>query len=93
MYHAVRASVFTYYIGDDYQEHRELPLHIPPDFDPGGQWEQIMKNARLTRNRADYDPYPISNEAWRRDALALRTEALRLLKISRAYLKGKGCYI
>jgi uncharacterized protein (UPF0332 family) len=68
MYHALRACLFAYHRGDDFEKHSVLPLNIPPDFDPAVDWEQKMKNARLTRNRADYDLYPKSNTAWRADA-------------------------
>jgi uncharacterized protein (UPF0332 family) len=93
MYHSLRACLFSYHRGDDFQKHSDLPLNIPPDFDPGVNWEQTIKNARLTRNRADYDLYPKSNAAWRADAILLRTDALRLMRRARTYLIGKGCQL
>lgn len=91
MYHAMRASVYLFYEGDDYQEHIKLPQHIPADF-PGAGWQQILKDARLARNAADYDPYPIiGSGGWKKQALELRVRAGELIKESRTYLNSKGC--
>jgi uncharacterized protein (UPF0332 family) len=92
MYHAMRACVFISNSGDDHEEHSKLPLHIPPNFDPGGRdWQGKLKSARLDRNRADYEPYPKNNVAWRKTALTLQSDAAELLKVARQYLRGKGC--
>jgi len=92
MYHAMRACVFLAYPGDDHQDHSKLPLNIPKDFDPTGtDWQGKLKDARLARNRADYEPYPKANTAWRIMALATQSDANDLLKTSRIYLRKKGC--
>ena len=92
MYHAMRACVFLSSSGDDHEEHSKLPLHIPSDFDQGGVgWQVKLKDARLARNRADYEPYPKANTAWRGTALTLQSDAEDLLKTSRLYLRAKGC--
>ncbi len=92
MYHAMRACVFLAYPGDDHQDHSKLPLNIPKDFDPTGiDWQGKLKDARLARNRADYEPYPKANTAWRITALATQSDANNLLKTSRLYLRKKGC--
>lgn len=87
----MRACVFLYNQGDDFQEHSALPLHIPDDFPSRNHWQTKLKNARETRNRADYDLYPQSDQAWKNAALALRADADLLLKETRAYLANKGC--
>ena len=93
MYHAMRACVFVAHGGDDHQGHTELPQHIPNDFAPAEDWQTKMKNARETRNRADYDPYPRADSAFKSDALNLKADADRLILLARQYLQGKGCTI
>ena len=90
MYHAIRACVFISHGGDDHQEHRELPLHIPNDFPSGPNWQNMLRNARELRNRADYEPYPKSNIAWKQDALDLKKDADLFLSTTRTYLRNKG---
>ena len=90
MYHAMRACVFVFNEGDDHQQHSELQSHIPKDFPPGSNWKNILKNARELRNRADYEPYPKSNTAWKRDALNLKKDADLFLPTTRTYLQNKG---
>jgi len=87
----MRACVFLYNNGDDFQEHSELPKHIPDDFPSKSLWQTRLKDARLSRNNADYDPYPRSEKAWKKPAFSLGTDADLLLKETRAYLKKKGC--
>jgi hypothetical protein len=88
----MRACVFISHEGDDHQEHTKLPLNIPKDFDPGGMnWQTKLKEARLTRNKADYDAYPKSDGAWHKAALAIKLDADSLLIVARRYLKSKGC--
>ncbi|SRR6266404_4268270 len=93
MYHALRACVYLSHGGDDHQGHTELPQHIPDDFAPGQDWQTKMKNARVTRNRADYDPYPKADTAFRSDALSLKADTDQLIFLARQYLRGKGCTI
>ena len=90
MYHAMRACVFVFHGGDDYQEHSKLPSHIPKDFPPGTPWSNMLKDARDLRNRADYEPYPKSNMAWKSDALNLKKNADLFLFTARTYLQSKG---
>ena len=90
MYHAMRACVFVSHEGDDHQEHGKLPLHIPGDFPSGANWQNMLRNARVLRNRADYEPYPKSNIAWKQDALDLKQDADLFLSTTRTYLQNKG---
>ena len=89
MYHAMRACAFLFYEGDDHEDHSKLPLHIPQDF-PNKSWQQTLKDARLARNIADYEPYPMGN-GWRRQALALHSQADQLIIEAKTYLTNKGC--
>jgi uncharacterized protein (UPF0332 family) len=93
MYHAVRAAVFIYHGGDDFEEHSKLSLHIPADFPNQTKWQAALKDARLLRNRADYDPYPKANRAWESDARHIRNDAIDLLAQVNTYLTVKGCRI
>ena len=91
MYRALRACAFIYHQGDDFEEHSQLPLNLPKDFDPPINWQNRLKNARLLRNRADYEAYPKSDASWRRHAVAIKNDADELLSKTRIYLSGKGC--
>jgi uncharacterized protein (UPF0332 family) len=92
MYHAIRAVVFFSHGGDDHEEHSALPKHIPPDFPERARWENKLKNARLERNRAEYDPYPKSEKAYAGAATDILTDAQTFLTLARLYLRKKGCF-
>lgn len=91
MYHAARAIVYLASKGDDHQEHSELPKHLPGDLSNRDQWENSLKNARLERNRADYDPYPKGDKSFKQSAEAVVGDAKLFLKVAKAYLIKKGC--
>ena len=91
MYHCMRAAAYVYHGGDDYQAHSKLPQHVPKDFPDCDDWANRLKNARLTRNAADYDPYPKSDKAWRRRASEIKSDADALLRVTREYLRERGC--
>ena len=91
MYHAMRACIFIYHQGDDYESHSNIPNGIPPDFPSAAIWKIKFKDARLTRNKADYEPYPKTDKAWRSRALQIKQDADDLIKISKIYLQNKGC--
>ncbi len=91
MYHAMRATCFLYHDGDDYEAHSKLPQNIPIDFPNVESWKNKLKIARLSRNAADYDPYPKSQAVWKRDAENTRQDAEQLIKTARSYLRMKGC--
>ncbi|MCL5043684.1 MAG: hypothetical protein M1336_00085 [Deltaproteobacteria bacterium] len=102
MYHAMRACVYLSHGGDDHEAHVVLPQKVPGDFPatgwqatagapPSVDWQNKLKDARAARNAADYDPLPASNSAWRKHALALRTDAGLFLRAARSYLRAKGC--
>lgn len=90
MYHTVRALSYFANGGDDHQEHSKLPGNIPRDFSSLIHWENKLKQARLDRNRADYDPYPKKDEKFEPIAQDLVHSARQLLPVTRQYLKTKG---
>jgi uncharacterized protein (UPF0332 family) len=93
MYHAMRSCVYVSHGGDDHEGHSKLPQNIPADFAPGEDWQTKLKDARLTRNNADYDPYPKSDKAFRNKALSLKSDCDRLLMLARNYLRERGCVL
>ena len=94
MYHAIRACVFVNHQGDDYERHSDLLKYNKLSGFPSNlNWQNILKDARELRNRADYDPYPKSNIAWKQDALDLKKDADLFLSTTRTYLRKKGCIL
>ena len=91
MYHAMRAATFVFHGGDDFEEHSKLPLNLPADFPDKSKWQTALKDARLARNAADYDPYPRSNSSWQIKATSLKITTASLMTDVKAYLIGKGC--
>lgn len=91
MYHALRACVFLENGGDDHEDHSKLPTQIPATLNPGVDWQTKMKNARTTRNDADYDAYPQSDGAWEIKANDIKADATTLLMLTKTYLINKGC--
>lgn len=91
MYHSMRACSYIFHEGDDHEEHAKLPANIPGDFPNKGAWQNRLKDARLLRNRADYDPYPTADRAWQGSAKKMRVEAAEMLSVAKVYLVGKGC--
>ncbi|WP_084421398.1 HEPN domain-containing protein [Rhodococcus gordoniae] len=71
MYHAARAIAFATHKGDDFQQHSILPKNLPTKLPPSnssGPWQTELTRARLIRNQADYDLYPVSIKDWEGDA-------------------------
>jgi len=93
LYHAMRAAAFIFHAGDDYEEHSKLPSYIPDDFPSKSLWQTTLKDARLLRNRADYDPYPKSEQSWAKRAANIGNDAKNALHAARAYLRQKGCHL
>ncbi|WP_107472927.1 HEPN domain-containing protein [Streptomyces sp. H021] len=91
MYHAIRAVVYFHEGGDDKEAHSTLPKAVPSDFTDSAIWQNALKDARSTRNAADYDPYPMRSEDWRDAAKHLQGKAPALLTLAESYLKVKGC--
>ncbi len=91
MYHAMRAVVYFQTPGDDHEQHSILPGRTPNDFPNVNFWKNELKNARLRRNQADYDPYPAADREFRELATALKRQAHALVDEARNYLRLKGC--
>jgi uncharacterized protein (UPF0332 family) len=91
MYHGLRATTFYVFGGDDHEKHADLPSKLPQDFPNRATWENALKSARLERNRADYDPYPKSDDRFKTVAMKITADAHALIPIIRKYLKQKGC--
>ena len=91
MYHSWRAVAFHVTRGDDNWAHSDLPKFSPPGFPNVAAWQNQVKNARLTRNGADYDAYPKSDNAWNAQAQQLVVSATDLLSECKKYLRGRGC--
>ncbi|MEU0687029.1 HEPN domain-containing protein [Streptomyces uncialis] len=91
MYHAARAVVYFNHGGDDHEKHSVLPTKLPTDFPNSSYWQNELKDARLNRNSADYDPYPESQKHWQGLAKALSVTAPTFLQLATQYLKQKGC--
>lgn len=75
MYHAARAIVFAENQGDDFERHNILPRNLPSSMKDAATRESELVNARLTRNQADYDAYPITSGDWDSDARSLAVTA------------------
>jgi len=80
MYHAARSIVFSEVQGDDYQQHSELPRHLPPGLPSIRTREKQLVDARLLRNEADYDPYPSGLSDWEQDARELSVTAAEFVQ-------------
>jgi uncharacterized protein (UPF0332 family) len=93
MYHAMRAATYILCPGDDHEEHSKLPGQIPPSFPNRTTWQSRLKDARLVRNAADYDPYPNGKQYWLDRAVLLRDHSKELLADVKNFLKIHGCNI
>ncbi|MER6529480.1 HEPN domain-containing protein [Streptomyces sp. NPDC001508] len=91
MYHSARAVVYFAHGGDDHEKHSVLPTKLPNDFPSSSYWQNELKDARLNRNSADYDPYPTSWRHWQSLAKGLSATAPTFLQLATQYLKQKGC--
>jgi uncharacterized protein (UPF0332 family) len=82
-YHAFRAASFRATGGDDHEKHSELPKHLPEELPDAAVLKNGLTAARYARNRADYEPYPENESAWKAEAdatMAFGQAALRDVK-------------
>ncbi|HZP75844.1 MAG TPA: HEPN domain-containing protein [Pseudolabrys sp.] len=91
MYHAGRAVAFFANQGDDYEPHDKLAGGLPPDFPDVERWRNALKDARLLRNEADYEPFPQGNAGFRRTSSQMMRVAVEFTTECTTYLRGKGC--
>lgn len=91
MYHSMRAVALQHHRGDDFQSHTLLhEKGVPKDFPNQLVRINELKDARVRRNEADYDPYPSSETYFRTSARNLAAVAPAFLLESRQYLRSKG---
>ena len=90
MYHAARSATYIDFGGDDHEAHTSLPTKLPADFPDRMTWQNKLKNARLERNRADYDPYPRRDESFRKISASLVSDAEKMIYEARTYIKSKA---
>ncbi len=91
MYHAMRAVSFHWHGGDDHEDHSDLfQKGVPADFPNALAARNDLKDARLSRNEADYDPYPQSSAYFKSVVRRLAPVATAFVSDSRAYLASKG---
>ncbi len=93
MYHAARTISYIFVAGDDNQEHKDLHKGIPEEFPDFERWRNDLKEARLRRNEADYDPYPLSNAEFAAVSRTQLKTATDFLQVTEQYLRGKGCQL
>lgn len=93
MYHAARAISFLCTEGDDHESHNDLHNGLPADFPNLAQWQNALKDARLRRNEADYDPYPDPDDDFGAIGRLLLQSVEGFLAETKAYLENKGCVI
>lgn len=91
MYHAARSLAFVYHNGDNYQDHKELYKWLPPDLPEVEAWQNSLKDARVRRNEADYDPYPVGEDDFKAISNSQLKSAIAFCAQVEAYLKEKGC--
>ncbi|UKE77473.1 HEPN domain-containing protein [Xanthomonas graminis] len=90
MYHAARAATFISFGGDDHEQHTVLPSKLPLDFPDSKKYQNSLKSARFERNRADYDPYPRSDEDFSGAAATLLADAVLIVSTARKYIRAKS---
>lgn len=72
MYHSARSVTFASIPGDDHERHSALPRNLAG---PISHLASSLTDARLLRNQADYDPYPVVNDEWETDARSMSVAA------------------
>ncbi|MBQ1083393.1 HEPN domain-containing protein [Nocardiopsis sp. B62] len=90
MYHAARAVVFAENGGDDFERHSVLPRNLPTSLPDSAKWETELTDARLLRNKADYDIYPINDSEWEGDARALAVTSVKFLQTCESFAATNG---
>jgi uncharacterized protein (UPF0332 family) len=91
MYHSGRAVVYASHGGDDYEAHSEFSQKLPNDFPSVAMWRNNLREARLLRNKADYDPYPSKQRSFAADSAAIMRDAKSFGTLAEQYLRGRGC--
>lgn len=90
MYHAARAITFAVNNGDDFQQHRVLPAHLPQNLTDRQALSAELTSARLLRNEADYDLYPVNDEEWVSEARSLAGTASKFCEACENFALSEG---
>lgn len=90
MYHAARAVAFASHGGDDHERHRHLPRNLPAALPDRPSREIELIDARLLRNQADYDPYPLNDVEWIEDARSLASTAAMFVNACETFANEGG---
>lgn len=91
MYHAMRAVSYSFFGGDDHEKHTELgDKGVPKDFPNRAAAKNDLRDARLTRNEADYEPYPSAPTYFKAAESRLSSMAHAFVNDARAYVRAKG---
>jgi uncharacterized protein (UPF0332 family) len=93
MYHAARTIAYVFHQGDDHEDHMALYKALPDDFPDVDRWRNDLKDARLRRNEADYDPYPKPDGEFAGVGRSQLATATSFLAEAENYLRTKGCPI
>ena len=91
MYHAARSIAYVAHGGDDNEAHESVYKAIPADFVDNEKWQNELKEARLRRNEADYDPYPPRDLKFKSISVTLSLKAHTFCGLAEGYLQTKGC--
>jgi hypothetical protein len=91
MYHAARAVAYLSNQGDDLEAHDKVAGGLPANFPNLAQWQNALKDARLRRNEADYDPYPTGERNFVAVNRALLAGATEFSRECEAFLRANGC--
>lgn len=93
LYHGIRACAYLHHGGDDYEDHSTLPAQVPTTLPAGLAWADILKDARLARNAADYDPFPRVSTAMKLQAEDMKKTVNKALPLLRRHLRQEGCHL
>ncbi|MET8715881.1 hypothetical protein ABZV52_22275 [Streptomyces sp. NPDC004735] len=90
MYQAARAIAFAETKGDDHERHNILPRKLPAALGNLPVREAELVDARLLRNQADYDVYPVSEPDWEQDARGLSATAANFVQTCESFALTNG---
>ena len=90
MYHSARAISFAHHGGDDFENHTKLSRNLPSTIVDCVDRETELTAARLLRNEADYETYPVSATAWQLEAIALSATAATFLQHCETFALENG---
>jgi uncharacterized protein (UPF0332 family) len=93
IYHSARAVSFLTHPGDDYEEHDKVANGLPADLPDVELWRNKIKDARLKRNEADYEPYMSSDPQFKRASAATLSLAGDFIGVCSTYLRSQGCSV